>query len=106
MTGKVRRVFVAGATGYIGTRLGEELIRRGHVVIGLVREGSKRKLPAGCVPVAGNALDRATFRDNMGGANTFVQLVGVAHPSPAKAREFREIDFKSCQESVAAAVAN
>jgi uncharacterized protein YbjT (DUF2867 family) len=35
-----------------------------------------------------------------------VQLVGVAHPSPAKAKQFHEIDLKSCEESVAAAVAN
>ena len=106
MSGKVRRVFVAGATGYIGTRLGEELLRRGHGVSGLVREGSEHKLPAGCVAVVGNALDSATFREKLGSADTFVQLVGVAHPSPAKAREFREIDLKSCQESVLAAVAN
>lgn len=33
-----------------------------------------------------------------------MQLVGVAHPSPSKARQFREIDLKSCAESVAAAV--
>jgi uncharacterized protein YbjT (DUF2867 family) len=32
--------------------------------------------------------------------------VGVAHPSPAKAREFREIDLKSCEESVQAALAS
>jgi uncharacterized protein YbjT (DUF2867 family) len=106
MSGEVRRVFVAGATGYIGTRLGEELIRRGHAVSGLVREGSEHKLPAGCVPVVGNALESATFREKVGAADRFVQLVGVAHPSPAKAREFRQIDFKSCQESVVAAVAN
>jgi uncharacterized protein YbjT (DUF2867 family) len=106
MSGEARRVFVAGVTGYIGTRLGEELIRRGHAVCGLVRGGSEHKLPAGCVPVVGNALYSATFREKLGAADTFVQLVGVAHPSPAKAREFRETDFKSCKESVVAAVAN
>src|SRR5256885_1699666 len=106
MTGRLRRVFVTGATGYMGTRLSEELIRRGHAVSGLVRDGSQRKLPAGCAAVVGNALDAATFREKIGGADTFVQLVGVAHPSPAKAKDFREIDFKSCQESVAAAIAN
>jgi uncharacterized protein YbjT (DUF2867 family) len=106
MSGTVQRVFIAGATGYMGTRLGEELIRRGHVVSGLVRAQSKGKLPARCVAVIGNALDGASFRDQVDGTDTFVQLVGVAHPSPAKVNEFREIDLKSCQESVAVAVAN
>jgi uncharacterized protein YbjT (DUF2867 family) len=106
MSGDVQRVFVAGATGYLGSRLAEELKRRGLEVSALVRPGSERKLPAGCMAVPGNALDRATFIDAMGGAHTFVQLVGVSHPSPAKAKQFREIDLKSCAESVAAAVAN
>jgi len=99
-------VFISGATGYLGTRLVEELIRRGHSVAGLVRSGSEGKLPARCRAAIGNALDGATFRDKLSGADTFVQLVGVAHPSPSKANEFREIDLKSCEESVAAAVMN
>lgn len=102
----MRNVFIAGATGYMGSRLAEELIRRGHTVSGLVRAGSETRLPTGCRPVPGNALDRTSFSSKIGGADTYVQLVGVAHPSPAKARQFREIDLKSCEESVAAAVAN
>jgi uncharacterized protein YbjT (DUF2867 family) len=106
MAAENQRVFIAGATGYMGQRLAAELARRGHTVSGLVRAGSERKLPAGCAPVVGNALDAVTFRDKIGAADTFVQLVGVAHPSPAKARQFREIDLVSCEQSVAAAVAN
>jgi len=56
--------------------------------------------------VLGNALDSATFRDKIAPADSYVQLVGVAHPSPAKACQFREIDLVSCEQSVAAAVAN
>jgi uncharacterized protein YbjT (DUF2867 family) len=36
-------------------------------------------------------------------ADTFVQLVGVAHPSPAKADEFRKIDLPAGLGAVAAA---
>src|SRR5215475_6513834 len=78
MSGGARRVFIAGATGYMGTRLAEELKRRGLDVAGLVRPGSEQKLPAGCMAIPGNALDRATFIETLGGADTFVQLVGVA----------------------------
>jgi uncharacterized protein YbjT (DUF2867 family) len=90
----------------MGSRFAEELIRRGHTVSGLVREGSENRLPTGCQPVSGNALDHTTFSGKILGADTYVQLVGVAHPSPAKARQFREIDLKSCEESVAGAIAN
>src|SRR5262249_31917977 len=78
---------------------------RGREVSGLVRPGSERKLPAKCMAVPGDALDAATFRDHIGPADTFVQLVGIAHPSPAKAKQFRAIDLKSCEQSVAAALA-
>jgi uncharacterized protein YbjT (DUF2867 family) len=100
------RVFIAGVTGYLGTRLAEVLIRRGHTVSGLARSCSEHRLPAGCRVVSGNALDRNSFSAKIAGCDTFVQLVGVAHPSPAKAQQFRDIDLKSCQESVAAAVSN
>jgi len=90
----------------MGQRLAETLLRRGHSVVGLVRPGSEQRLYAGCKPVFGNALDRSTFVDKLEGAETYVQLVGVAHPSPTKGEQFRQIDLKSCEESVAVAVAN
>ncbi|HKT47395.1 MAG TPA: NAD(P)H-binding protein [Candidatus Acidoferrales bacterium] len=99
-------VFIAGATGYMGSRLASLLLARGHRVLSLVRPGSEPKLPTGCAPVPGNALDRRTFSNHLVGIDTFVQLVGVAHPSPSKGAQFRAIDLVSCQESVAAAAAS
>jgi uncharacterized protein YbjT (DUF2867 family) len=99
----MRNIFVTGGTGYIGRRLIPELIRRGHTVRALVRPGSEKKLPEGAQPVTGNALDAATFASHVAPSDTFVQLVGVAHPSPSKADEFRAVDLVSVRESVAAA---
>jgi len=93
-------VFITGGTGYIGQRLIPELIRRGHRVRALVRNGSEKRLPAGAIAVHGNALDASTFANAISPSDTFVQLVGVAHPSPSKKEAFREIDFVSVRESV------
>jgi len=41
------------------------------------------------IAVKGDALDGTTFADQVAPSDTFIQLVGVAHPSPAKAEEFR-----------------
>jgi len=95
-------IFIAGATGYIGRHLVPELIARGHTVRALVRPSSIGKLPDGAEPVMGDALDAATFGRSIAPSETFIQLVGVPHPSPAKAKQFREIDLVAIRESVRA----
>src|SRR5689334_8222588 len=99
----VRTVFVAGGTGYLGGRLIPLLLARGHRVRALARPGSAAKLPPGCDVVTGTPFDRTTFAAAITRGDTFVQLVGVPHPSPSKAKEFVEIDLRSAVESIAAA---
>ena len=100
-----RSVFITGGTGYMGRKLIPRLLERGHQVRALVRPGSEQKLPAGCTPVFGNALDGVSYAGQIAPADTFVQLVGVSHPSPAKAVEFRQVDLPAGLGSVAAAKA-
>jgi uncharacterized protein YbjT (DUF2867 family) len=103
MDTQVHRVFVTGGTGYVGRPLISQLLERGHEVRALVRPGSERKLPAGCEAILGDALDGKSFASKIAPADTFVQLVGVSHPSPAKAAEFRSIDLASGRSAVEAA---
>ncbi len=98
-------VFVTGATGFMGCRLCGALVERGHAVRGLARAGSEGRLAAGVTAIVGNPLDAATYRDSLAGCDTMVHLVGVSHPSPAKAKQFREIDLASAREAVGAATA-
>jgi uncharacterized protein YbjT (DUF2867 family) len=102
MTG--HEVFVTGGTGYIGSALIPALLTRGHRIRALVRHGSERKLPAGALPIEGDALDASSFRDAITPADTFVHLVGTPRPSPLKARQFREVDLVSIKAAVEAAV--
>jgi len=99
------RVFIAGGTGYIGRRLIPVLRRQGCMVTALVRAGSEGKLPPGCQVVVGNPLDRTSFEGAIEPYSTFVQLVGVPHPSPAKAQQFYDIDLASARASIDAAAA-
>lgn len=99
-----RNVFITGGTGYVGRSLIPRLLEAGHTVRALVRRGSADKLPEGCEALIGNALDKDSFTHLVSPSDTFVQLVGVPRPSPAKAREFRAIDLESIRASVPAGV--
>ena len=98
-----RTVFITGATGYMGQRLVARLLQRGHRVFALTRSGSEKKLPAGCTAIIGDALDAASYVEKIPPADAFVQLVGVAHPSPAKSAEFRRIDLPAGLGAIQAA---
>ena len=96
-------IFVTGGTGYIGSRLIPQLVERGHRVKALVRKGSERKLPVGAQGVTGDALQIDSYTGQIPPADTFVHLIGVPHPSPAKARQFREVDLVSIEVAIKAA---
>ncbi len=94
---------MTGGTGYIGRPLIEFLAKDGHIVRALARAESRGKAPAGCRTVIGNALDGASYQEDVAPADTFVHLVGVAHPGPGKKQQFQDIDLRSIECAVAAA---
>ena len=98
-----RDVLVTGATGYMGTRLVEELIRRQHRVRAFVREESQGRVPPGATVVIGDALDAASIYSALREGDCLVHLVGTPHPSPSKAEEFKRIDLTSAESAISAA---
>lgn len=58
------RVFVTGATGFIGSRVVPELLAHGHTVLGLTRseEGAARLKAQGAEPFHGNLNDVETLK--------------------------------------------
>jgi uncharacterized protein YbjT (DUF2867 family) len=100
MQAKPCNVFVTGATGYIGRRLIPLLRQRGHAVTALVRDGSQHKLASGCDIRVGDPLNGDSYAKHVSSFDTFIQLVGVPHPAPSKARQFVEIDLKAGREAI------
>lgn len=96
-------VFISGATGYIGKRLTGQLLLQGHKVITLVRKGSEHKVVEGAGVVVADPFDASTFSSLIPKDAVFVQLLGVSHPSPKKAQQFKEIDLRSVKTSADAA---
>lgn len=96
-------IFITGGMGYIGSRLIPRLRKRGHEIKALVRSGSESKLPAGALGVIGDALATDSYTTEVRGSDTFVHLIGVSHPSPAKAKQFHNVDLVSIRVAIKAA---
>ena len=103
MSTRAQRIFVTGGTGFIGSALIPQLLSRGYEVTALTRPGSPGRLPAGCRALAGDVLDRTTYEAAVRGAVCMVHLAGVAHPNPAKARQFIDVDLASARNAIAVA---
>jgi uncharacterized protein YbjT (DUF2867 family) len=94
-------IFVTGGTGYMGQRLIPSLADRGHKVTAVVRPGSNPPLQA--TPITADPLLHGSYTKTIPPADTFIHLIGTPHPSPAKAKQFREVDLVSAQVAIAAA---
>lgn len=96
-------IFLTGGTGYMGSRLAPLLLAQGHELHALTRSiPSNAKLPVGCHPVFGNAVSGG-YESHVPAGCTFVHLVGVSHPSPAKAAQFKSVDLAALRVAAAAA---
>jgi nucleoside-diphosphate-sugar epimerase len=100
----VASICVTGGTGYIGCRLIPLLTKQGHAVNAVVRAGSENKLPDKVSSIIADPLKENSYTDSIRGCDTFIHLIGVPHPSPAKAAQFRAIDLPSVKVAVKAAV--
>jgi uncharacterized protein YbjT (DUF2867 family) len=96
-------ICVTGGTGYIGQRLIPLLMKRGHALKAVARAGSEKKLPNNVTVVSADPLQEGSYTEAIRDCDTFIHLIGVPHPSPAKAAQFRAIDLPSVEVAVKAA---
>lgn len=92
------KVFLTGATGYIGTAVGRALIAFGHEVRGLVRSEAARDelLARGWTPVAGGLGDADVLRREAEGADAAI------HAANTGDEEAAEIDTAATRALLAA----
>src|SRR6476469_6636851 len=72
------KVFVTGATGFIGGHVVRKLTERGDEVVVLVRDPSKAgDLPGGPTLVEGDPSDEAAIREGMDGADAVIHGAAI-----------------------------
>jgi uncharacterized protein YbjT (DUF2867 family) len=87
----------------MGRTLTAQLLARRHTVLSLVRPGSGPRAVRGSEPCELDVFQVDSLAKAFARSQCVVQLIGVAHPSPAKANEFRSVDLASARASIAAA---
>jgi uncharacterized protein YbjT (DUF2867 family) len=98
-----RSVVITGATGYLGRPLTALALARGHRVRAFVRAGSELRVPPGADVVVGDPFSSDQLAAALSPRDTLVHLIGTPRPSPAKAKQFLDVDLASIRAAADAA---
>ncbi len=100
------RVFLTGATGYVGHELLKQLLLAGYEARCLVREGSAGKLPGGhgLEIVTGDVTDADSLQGKMVGCDVVINLVGIIKEIPSQRVTFERLHYEASKNVIDAAV--
>ncbi|MBX6752075.1 MAG: NAD-dependent epimerase/dehydratase family protein [Micromonosporaceae bacterium] len=96
------RVFVTGATGFLGKQVVARLVSEGHTVRVLVRRPAAYRAPAGVETVAGGLEDLPNWAESLRGQDVVVHLAGIIEMW-GKWAEFDRTIVKATRDLIAAA---
>ena len=85
------RVFVSGASGFVGTNVVEALVRRGVRVSALVHESPVEVESDAIETTRGGLFDAGAVKKAMDGCDAAVHLVGIIEERPAKGVTFERV---------------
>jgi uncharacterized protein YbjT (DUF2867 family) len=102
-----RRIFITGATGFVGRAVVPALRAHGYAVRCLVRRGSETDLRGleAIERVEGDVLSTEALERDMAGCDTVVHLVGIIRETPATASTFERIHTQGTINVLEAAAA-
>lgn len=89
----MKRVFIAGATGYLGRYLCAEYQRRGWYVIALVRKATQAAPIAADQLVVAQATRPETLKGTMAGADLVVSCLGITRKTDGL--DYWDVDYQA-----------
>lgn len=105
------KVFITGATGFVGRQVVARLVESGHEVHCLVRPSSRGRLAelqrstgGVVVPVQGDCLEMGSFLEAMRGCQAVIHLVGIIREFPERGITFERLHVEATRNVVRAAM--
>jgi nucleoside-diphosphate-sugar epimerase len=98
------RVFVTGGSGFVGSAVVDELLRRGHVVNALVNRRAIRDERVRSIP--GGLFDDNALGEGLRGCEAAIHLVGIIMEKRSRGVTFERMHFDATRRIVDAANAS
>jgi len=101
------KVFVTGASGFVGSEILRQLVAAGHTPRCLVRPGSEGKLALreGVEIHPGDATVAESLEGALAGCDAVIHLIGIIREFPGRGITFRQLHVATTENIVAAASA-
>lgn len=84
------RLFVTGATGFLGSFVVQDLVQEGHEVLAMVRD-ARASIPDGAEPILSSLTDVAQLTKQIRGCEAVVHLAGRVSRSPSDGPSMHEL---------------
>ena len=96
------KIFITGATGFIGNRILSDLKEEGFWVRALVRKGSELKIKniREIETVNGDVTQLESIRGKLKGCDAVIHLVGIIRENPRMGVTFRKLHFEATKNIV------
>lgn len=98
----MEKVFITGATGFVGRQITEDLLQKGYSVRCLVRKGSESKLaaPGRVETIPGDIGGPQSLKGAMEGCDAVINLVGIIRELPRQRITFERLHYEGTRNLV------
>src|SRR2546423_5073410 len=99
-----KRIFLTGASGFVGSAVLDELLARGYAVNALIDRRDVTNPSVRCIK--GGLFNPRAIDEGITGCDAVVHLVGIIMEKPSQGITFERIHFEGAKNVVDAAVRN